>query len=526
MLAYVNKDATSGWMVGDCKGSWLADTVAETLTSTELITNGTFTTDTSGWTNGVVGGSIQAVNGRLRLNSGASGTSNNFAEQDIQTTIGQTYVIHVDMYAGVGGETPYLNVGTASPYLLSPSVSGDYVFTATSTTTRILLRMAGAPTTGDYVEFDNVSVKEAVADRSVAGKWLNVIGTINKTPVATGSQLMGFSNFISTANYLEQPYNAALDFGTGDFSVMGWVRADVTLSDTAILNRGTGAANDGFSIYKQTTTNGGYLRVVAGAGDVVATSQPLAADAWFFFVVMRVNGVMTMWVNGVQCYTGANTANLSCNKPLQIGYRGTFAGTTRGLALIRLSATTPTADQIAQIYRDEVRLFRPGAQCTLDGTSSGITAMSYDDVSDLLHVGTSWGRSAFKGLQRTESAATAVGSVTAVSAYDGGLLVGGASGSITSQPSIALRDELRREYEASRAEMRTPRPYWFTADGVNTDFTLPFGVTPQDVHCQGLVMRDLGHDYITTTDGYRWTVGFVTAPSNNYNIRITGVKNV
>ena len=36
---------------------------------------------------------------------------------------------------------------------------------------------------------------------------------------------MGYSGF-SSSNYLEQPYNSDLDFGTGDFSVMAWVKVN------------------------------------------------------------------------------------------------------------------------------------------------------------------------------------------------------------------------------------------------------------------------------------------------------------
>ena len=58
----------------------------------------------------------------------------------------------------------------------------------------------------------------AVEDRSVNNNGLAVYGTITKSAVATGADLVGYSGF-SASNYLQQPYNSDLDFGTGDFSV-------------------------------------------------------------------------------------------------------------------------------------------------------------------------------------------------------------------------------------------------------------------------------------------------------------------
>ena len=87
------------------------------------------------------------------------------------------------------------------------------------------------------------------------------------------------------------------------------------------------------------------------------------------------------------------------------------------MALWRISATAPTPAQIAKIYEDERKLFQPGAQCTLYGTSDAVTALAHDPKTNLLHVGTSQGRSVFDGLQRVANTETPVG--TAISAVNG-----------------------------------------------------------------------------------------------------------
>ena len=87
------------------------------------------------------------------------------------------------------------------------------------------------------------------------------------------------------------------------------------------------------------------------------------------------------------------------------------------MALWRVSATAPNPDQIAKIYEDERKLFMPGAQCTLYGNSDAVTALAHDPKTNLLHVGTSAGRSTFDGLQRVANTETPLG--TAISAVNG-----------------------------------------------------------------------------------------------------------
>ena len=85
------------------------------------------------------------------------------------------------------------------------------------------------------------------------------------------------------------------------------------------------------------------------------------------------------------------------------------------MALWRISATAPSPEQIAKIYNDEKVLFQENAQATLHGTSDAVTALAYDDATELLHVGTSQGRSVFQGLRRVENTTDAVGAAISAS---------------------------------------------------------------------------------------------------------------
>ena len=84
------------------------------------------------------------------------------------------------------------------------------------------------------------------------------------------------------------------------------------------------------------------------------------------------------------------------------------------MALLRIAGTAPSAIQMKKIYNDEKCLFHENAKCALYGTSDDVKAIAYDDTNDILHVGTSGGRSDFRGLNRINNTTTAV--TTAISA--------------------------------------------------------------------------------------------------------------
>ena len=87
------------------------------------------------------------------------------------------------------------------------------------------------------------------------------------------------------------------------------------------------------------------------------------------------------------------------------------------LSLVKISASAPSAKQIKKMYDDEKCLFHENAKCTLYGTlANAVTGLAYDDTTNVLHVGTSSGRSEFRGLNRINNTTTAV--TTAISASD------------------------------------------------------------------------------------------------------------
>jgi hypothetical protein len=477
---------------------------------------------------------------------------------------------------------------------LYASVYGAYgpTITANGTYSHTIVAGGGANlgfyATGFSGSISNVSVKLADADRSVKNNGLVLVGSLTKIAVAIGAALVGYSGF-SAANYLEAPYSASLDFGTGDFSVMGWFNPTSLALTQCLFHR---AVTSGGILCHMTVTGAVILYATASttftaivttaAGVVIANTNQLIEFG-------RLNGTAYIRVNSVTVASAADTTNLTYASAVsRIGYRVSGADPVVGsMALWRITATPPSADEIAHIYRTELPLFQPGAQCTIAGTSTAVTALAYDDTSDTLHVGTSWGRTSFRDLLRIDSESTTTGALTSLSANQGAVLAGGASAGRIYQPALLLRDELRRRDEARKALGKVPvffdfdtasftspttsgsaaltassivgTPYvgmGITGTGIpagttiikivgtaytmsanatvtnagavaiaQASYTLQQGYTTKAVYSAGALKR-LGStkDYLTASDGYRETVNFGTSPGSAVWVSVMAVR--
>ncbi len=130
----------------------------------ELITNGTFDTDTTGWTLGSMTGDFTSISGQgVLVPTGGSSFATYY--QTIPTVIGQTYNVVGDVIPiSPGGFFAIRKADDFVPSLnIAEITSTDGVgqtgsFVATATTTFIVLQVNNS---GSVMGFDNISVKLA-----------------------------------------------------------------------------------------------------------------------------------------------------------------------------------------------------------------------------------------------------------------------------------------------------------------------------------------------------------------------------
>jgi hypothetical protein len=235
-LAATIADAyNTGWMIGDIRRCWLSSSVAESISGTELVANGTFNTDLTGWTQQAAsGGGIAWSSGSIALIGGASSLGGGY--QDLTLVPGRTYRISgttsadslLIVYPGTsfsGGTLATLAAGGTGAGTVS------LVFTAGAATQRIM----GYANSNKAGTVDNISVQEVIADRSYKNKPLMINGTLTKA--LTGGLAM-YSGWSAT-NYAQDAYSADLDFGTSAWSVSTWANAPTVLPTATFPLLGT-----------------------------------------------------------------------------------------------------------------------------------------------------------------------------------------------------------------------------------------------------------------------------------------------
>ena len=426
LVNYTSSSYNTGWMNGDIKLATLSDTDTTNVVGTELVDFSA----ASDWTvSSSSDGSHSFSGGVLTITNDNSSDPPVFVYQAITTVVGETYVLTA--IAASGSSLANFALIASSTTATSGSInnvgSGVWheagtvaanTFTAIGTTTYVLLRVnANAAGTNKIA---SCTLRIAEQDRSVNTNGLYATGTVTKTAVATGADLVGYGGF-TTGNYLQQPYNSDLDFGTGDFSIGFWLKYAVDATQYVMDRSADG--NQRIAIYI-TDPSGGTLNLYTnGEGSQASELTGIfGSDDWVQCWCIRRSGTLEIWVNGVNKASSALTSRDVTqldSAPLVIARRfnGSTVGTDVNLALFRISATAPTAEQIAKMYNDEKYLFQENAKATLYGTSDAVTALAYDDSTELLHVGTSAGRSVFQGLRRVDNTTDAVGA--AISASNG-----------------------------------------------------------------------------------------------------------
>ena len=305
----------------------------------ELVTNGTFDTNTTGWT-AALNCTISAVAGRLRVTATSTPS---LAQYSFATVVGRTYRIRATYTAGTA-TTPLFRAGS-SPVgieyfaLTGATVLGtiERVFVATGTTAYVCGGSSGA-SAGQYADFDNISVKElpgnhasqvTAASRPVLSARKNLttnseaqsgnfggasggvtavdgiarpMGTGRVLRRTTGAASYAYSNAAPTANatiaascYVRRSDGAPLVFGAPTL-------ANSALNDCVLVINGVGITPNATTVED---AGGGWYRLSASA---VYTSSSIGFISYNTTVALDITGLQIEYGSAAGTYQRVNTA--------------------------------------------------------------------------------------------------------------------------------------------------------------------------------------------------------------------------
>ena len=403
MTNFISTKYNTGWMVGNIRGAWLSSIVQETVVGTEKLSSNTFYN--TGWTTG--GGNLFTINANGTVSVTGNGSDSLLYSPNFSTVVGKRYVISVRT-SGVGGTGigiyPY-NTNGPNGYRWD----WDYYFTSTASSTFFFLYRYGGHTGSGTIT--SISVREVDEDRSYNHKGLQIFGSIVKTPVATGADIVAYSGW-GSSNYLANPIDSTIIGSTTRFFA-GWMKCSNTSQYQYLMSIGNRSGGAAWGVSLNVTSGNIYVYDNVNSSSF-STSGSVADGLWHFVCVSDTGKYKQIYLDGTLIHTVTiSTYTVPSDSSY---YAGVYSGAQDlgaypflgSLALQRFSITIPSQTQIFKMYNDEKELFQAGAKACLYGSSDVITAITNDTTTNLVHVGTSSGRSVFQGIRRVDNTATAV----------------------------------------------------------------------------------------------------------------------
>jgi hypothetical protein len=153
------------------------------------------------------------------------------------------------------------------------------------------------------LNFTNAGITDATAK--------NVLETLGNAQISTTQSKFGGSSvyFDGTGDYLDIPSTINAQFGTGDFTVEGWLYLN-SLAATQVLFEFRAAS--GASYGQVYITTGGVLRFYLPTD--VGTSNTLSTGAWTHFAITRASGTLNMYIGGTRGYSATYTTAMDATR--------------------------------------------------------------------------------------------------------------------------------------------------------------------------------------------------------------------
>jgi hypothetical protein len=320
----------------------------------ELVTNGTFDSDVSGWSDDSSAGGSIAWNSSGYLNLAAT-TGTSRASQSIDTTAGNIYFISLEVISLNGSTGPVLYFDGVQQGSALTVGTTTFVYVATGSSVAVSIRNF---TTGTTVYIDNVSVKEVFFDQPD--------GTLTLFEHPDDIPRVEYDADGNRLGLLVEESRTNLVTDSQDFSASSW-----TKTNTATLSLDSigpdGQANSAVKLIDDSATGTGVVRVFDNVG--VSTSTD-----YTFSVYGKADQLSKMLLFTIGFTTPSNNGYIfDLNDGTYTAYSGTPALTPsveyvgNGWYRCSISFTTDATDTSGSLA---IYAYDTSEAVDLDGTSS------------------------------------------------------------------------------------------------------------------------------------------------------------
>ncbi len=204
------------------------------------------------------------------------------------------------------------------------------------------------------LNYTNAGITDATAK--------NVLETVGNAQISTTQSKFGGSSmyFDGTGDSLSAPSSVNYQFGSGNFTIEGWVNFSSVSGEKGIVSYFSNSpSNAGFTLRLSTGNSPSGLRFVASTGggtDIILQSAwTPSTGTWYHFAVVRNGTTVTAYIDGTSI--GSTTMNITVgvpSAPLVVGTAQTVASSdmngyiddlriTKGYARYTANFSAPSA---------------------------------------------------------------------------------------------------------------------------------------------------------------------------------------